>query len=191
MENTSVQPPYSDVTPTWWCVLQSKGENTNAVTVAAGRRNEKRAVVKVVIQLQIPIIQITTKRQAKENTVGETIYHILVNKEWSHYYGSHRVLCLRLVGFAGCVLYAWLKLLAHTVALVNVCWRRRSSCNNTPTSPASLPVFCRSCRSHSSSGAARVSLEGSVCKLSREGGIACGCCIVLQFYIIQSLAPFR
>lgn len=49
--------------------------------MAAGRCNEKRAVVKVVIQLRIPIIQITTKRQAKENTVGVEIYHILVNKE--------------------------------------------------------------------------------------------------------------
>lgn len=161
----TVVPQCSDVTPTWWCVLQSRG-----VTMAAGRRNEKQAVVKVVIQLRIPIIQITTKRQAKENTVGVEIYHILVNKEWSHYYGSHRVLCLRLVGFAGCVLYAWLKLLAHTVALVN--WLR-SSCNNTPTSPASLSVFCRSCRTHSSSRTARVSLVGSVCKLSREGGRDC------------------
>lgn len=78
--------------------------------------------------------------------------------------GSTRVqlrlaqLCLWVVGSVGCILCVWLKLLAHTVALVmSVFWCVWAVVTLWPlhrSTLASVQVFCWSCRAHSFSGTA-------------------------------------
>lgn len=99
--------------------------------------------------------------------------------------GSTRVqlrlaqLCLWVVGSVGCILCVWLKLLAHTVALVmSVFWCVWAVVTLWPlhtSTLASVQVFCWSCRAHSFSGTAfHCKSVSRLVKCSKQAGSSHG-----------------